>query len=187
MGKLQRAVFADRHGVDEAVERFVELTRGNDRHDPDTRAIERELDHIDATVNAVMISIDPANLPLLNKRLTQLRQRKDHLQAELRAARTAARDHDGKGLRRWAQERIGGLAAALAGRRNEQVRRVLTSYVEEIVIYPSTKKGVMRINPGLAALIGDNGRNRNANDWPRGRSQAGALAGAGLEPATSGL
>ena len=196
LGKLQRFVFADRDGVDAAVERFVELTFGDNGREPDTQAIERELDQIDATVNAIMVNIDPANLPLLNERLTQLRRRKEHLQAELRAAKSVARDHDEKGLRRWARERIGCLADAVQGRRNEYVRRVLATYVDEIVIYPTMKTGIMRVNAGLAALI-EVGRigvdhpglrpPRNTNDRPEGRSPAYTIAGAGLEPATSGL
>jgi len=92
---------------------------------PDTQAIERELNQIDTTVHAIMIQIDPANLPLLNARLTQLRRRKEHLQGELRIEKAAARDYDEMGMRRWARERIAGLADAIAGRRNERVHRVL--------------------------------------------------------------
>ncbi len=92
-----------------------------------------------------------------------------------------------RALRCWAQERIRGLANAMAGQRNEQVLRVLASFVDEIMIYPSTKNGVMWINPGLAALVGGVDPLEIAHDLPEGRSQAGVLAGAGLEPATSGL
>ncbi|KAB2937987.1 MAG: hypothetical protein F9K17_15870 [Phycisphaerae bacterium] len=209
LAKLQQFVFADRQGIDEAVERFITLARGDNDHAPDTKAIERELKEIDATVDAIMIGIDPANLPLLNERLTQLRRRKEHLQAELRAAKAAARDHDEKGLRRWARERIAGLAEAAAGHRNEYVRRVLATYVDEIVIDPVTKTGVMRVNAGLAALIaagrvgvdepglqpitadgrprGTSGRPRNAKDRPDGRSPVYGIAGGGLEPPTSRL
>lgn len=214
--KLQQLVFADRTAVDDAVDRFVELARAQADAGPDTNVIERELAQVDATVTAIMANIDPANLPLLNERLTQLRRRKEHLQADLRAAKAASRDLDEKGLRRWARERIGGLADAMAGRRNEHVRRVLGTYIDEIVINPTTKTGVMRVNAGLAALVaagqigvddpalrpvrangrpqgangrqgGGNGRPRNANDRPEGRSWASGIAGAGLEPATSGL
>lgn len=151
-------------------------------------------------MNAIMVGIDPSNLPLLNERLTQFRRRKEHLQGELRAAKAASRDHDEKGLRRWARERITGLADAAAGHRNENVRRVLASYVDEIIVDPVGKTGVMRVNAGLAALIeagrdglddpclrplvanerprGANGRPRNANDRPNGRSPASAIVGA---------
>jgi hypothetical protein len=89
---------------------------------------------------AITANIDPANLMLLNDRLTQLRRRKEHLQRELRAARTAARGVDTKGLRKWAAERITGVADAMAGRRNEQVRRVIATYIDQIMVYPTTKE-----------------------------------------------
>ncbi len=95
----------------------------------------------------------------------------------------------------------------MAGRRNEHVRRVLGTYIDEIVVHPTTKTGVMRVNAGLAALVaagrfgvddpalravrtngrprdangrqrGVNGRPRNANDRPEGRSWASGIAGA---------
>ncbi|KAA0219127.1 MAG: hypothetical protein EDS66_17805 [Planctomycetota bacterium] len=108
---------------------------------------------------------------------------KEYLQADLRAAKAASRDLDEKGLRRWARERIGGLADAMAGRRNEHVRRVLGTYIDEIVVHPTTKTGVMRVNAGLAALVAagrfgvddpalravrTNGRPRDANGRQRG-------------------
>ena len=85
-------------------------------------------------MNALLTGLDPANLPLINDRLTQLRQRKEQLQRELRAAMTVGRQFDESALRRWATERITGLADAIDGRRNERVRRVLTSYVDEIIV-----------------------------------------------------
>lgn len=187
LGKLQRFVFADHDGVDEAVDRFVALARGENGHELDTRNIECELNEVNATVSALMVSIDPANLPLLNERLSQLRRRKEHLQGELRATKATAREHDEGGLRHWARERISGLAEAMGGRRNEQVRRVLASYVDEIAIYPKTKKGEMRLNPGLATFIRDVDLSSNANDRPESRSHVDELAGVGLEPTTSGL
>ena len=185
LDKLGGFVFADREGVDEAIDRFVALTKGNNGPEPGTKEIERELAQIEVTVNAIMSGIDPANLPMLNERLTQLRRRKEHLQAELRAAKSATQDFDEKGLRRWAQERIGGLADAMAGHRNEQVRRVLAAYVGEIVIFPAMKTGVMRVNAGLAGLVEDpqvgmsmtrSGRLRVTNDR-LGRSPVDTLEG----------
>jgi hypothetical protein len=98
-----------------------------------------------------MSGLDPANLPLINDQLTQLRRRKEHLQAELRAARAASRDSDERALRKWATERITGLADAMAGRRNEHVRRVIASYIDEIVVFPTERRGIMRLDAGLAA------------------------------------
>lgn len=196
LGKLQQFVLADRQGVDEAVDRFVDLVGNRNRDEPDSQTFERELAEIDATVSGILASIDPANLPLLNDRLTQLRRRKEQLQGELRVARAASGGHDVKALRNWAHERISGLADAMAGQRNEHVRRVLASYVDEVVIYPSTRTGVMRVNAALGALV--DGKNvepaesgtrgmRRTNRTAQTRSPVGQLAGAGLEPATSGL
>ena len=170
LGKLERFVFADREGVEEAIDRFVELAAGEHDATADVGGIERELAEIETTVKAMTASIEPANLVLLNDRLTQLRRRKEHLQRELRVAKATARGVDAKGLRKWARERITGLADAMAGRRNETVRRVLASYVDEIVIYPTTKSGELRLNPSLWLLL-------QGNDRPTGRSRAGTLEG----------
>ena len=72
--------------------------------------------------------------------------------------RAAARPFDELAIRRWATERITGLADAIDGRRNERVRRVLTSYVDEIIIWPSTKTGLLRVNAFAAGLQNDTDR-----------------------------
>jgi hypothetical protein len=40
-----------------------------------------------------------------------------------------------------------------SGRRNEKVRRVMASYIDEIVVWPSTKTGVLRVNAALAGIL----------------------------------
>ena len=187
LGKLQALILADATGVDEAIDRFVVAASGLDQPATDMAALQREAEKIDTTVKALMTGLDPANLPMINDQLTQLRRRKEHLQAELRAARAASRGTDEPALRKWAAERITGLTDAVAGRRNERVRRVIASYIDEIVVYPTERRGVMRLNAGLAALVGDAPLAPNASDRPEGRSRVAGIAGAGLEPATSGL
>jgi len=140
-------------------------------------ALQREAEKIDMTVKALMTGLDPANLPMINDQFTQLRRRKEHLQAELRAARAASRGTDDRALRKWAAERITGLADAVAGRRNERVRRVIASYIDEIVVYPTERRGVMRLNAGLAALVGDAPLAPNASDRPVGRSRVAGIEG----------
>ena len=184
LGKLQHLVLADNRCVDAAVNRLVEMTRSCRDEHSDLERIETELAEIDATVNALLSGLDPANLTLVNDRFTQLRRRKEQLQRELRAANAASRPFDEAALRRWATERISGLAEAIEGQRNERVRRVLTSYIDEIVIWPSTKTGLLRVNANAVGLVAP----QNDTDRPAGdRSCVDEVAGAGFEPATSGL
>jgi len=61
-------------------------------------------------------------------------------------------------IRRWPTERIAGLADAIDGRRNERIRRVLTFYADEIVIWYSTKTGLLRVNAFAAGLQNDTDR-----------------------------
>ncbi len=154
----------------------------------DVERLDIELAEIDATVNALLSGLVPANLPLVNDRLTQLRHRRERLQRERRAAATVSRPFDELAIRRWATERIAGLAGAIDGRRNEHVRRVLTSYVDEIVIWPSTKTGLLRVSALAPGLDGGLAGPQNNTDRPAGdRSCVDRIAGAGFEPATSGL
>ncbi len=155
---------------------------------PDTAALERQLKEVDTTVKAITASIDPANLPLLNERLTQLRQRKEGLERELEMALSLDARPEEAALRRWARERIEGLADAMNGRRDAKVRDVLACYVERIVVTPSTKSGVLAVNTGACGKpTTSNPCGRKKNDRPRERSCVKVIAGAGFEPATSGL
>jgi hypothetical protein len=43
-----------------------------------------------------------------------------------------------------------GLADAASGWRNEKVRWAMASYIDKIVVWPSTKTGVLRVNAALA-------------------------------------
>ena len=189
LGKLTGLVLADAEGVDEAVARFAALAAGDDGAPGDADRLAREIAEVDATVNALVNGIDPANMPLINDRLTQLRKKKEHLQRELRATKAVTTGTDRAALERWARERITGLADAASGRRNEKVRRVMASYIDEIVVWPSTKTGVLRVNAALAGLLGlaPNRCAQKHNDPPSGGSRVDAIAGTGFEPATSGL
>ncbi|HED54975.1 MAG TPA: hypothetical protein ENJ00_12365 [Phycisphaerales bacterium] len=184
LGKLQHLVLADGECVHAAVDRLVAMTRSCRDEHGDLERIETELAEIDATVSALLSGLDPANLTLVNDRLTQLRRRKEQLQRELRAANAASRPFDEAALRRWATERISGLAEAIEGRRNERVRRVLTSYIDEIVIWPSTKTGLLRVN---AFAVGPAGFQNDTDRPARDRSCVDEVAGTGFEPVTSGL
>jgi hypothetical protein len=139
--RLAHEVFVDGECVEAAVERFVEKASGEQQTNAQFDAWRREVEQIDTTVKAITMNIDPANLPLLNDRLTQLRHRKDHVEREIMRAERSLDGLDEKALRKWANERVGGLAAAMKGQRDEKVRQVIASYIEEIIIYPSTKTG----------------------------------------------
>lgn len=157
LAKLRTLVTADTGCADEAIDRFVASVKGAGDDAHETHALERELAEIDATVNGLLTKLDPANLPLVNDRLTQMRRRREDIQKALRATRAKAADLDEAALRRWAKARIDGLADAMAGRRNEKVRQVVASFVEAIVIDPATKTGVLRLAPGVAGLVGPTG------------------------------
>jgi hypothetical protein len=122
------------------------------------------------------------NLSMLNDRLTQLRQRKETLERQLASARASGAKPEEESLRQWARERIGGLVEAIGGRRDLKAREVLASYVERIVVTPSTKSGVMFVNPAVGDVCG-----YKENDRSGERSCAMLVAGAGFEPATFGL
>lgn len=61
---------------------------------------------------------------------------------------------DEKSLRKWAAERIGLLAQITAGQRDEESRRMLALYVDEIRIDPATKTGVFILNAHIAGFAG---------------------------------
>ncbi|MCC6678645.1 MAG: recombinase family protein [Phycisphaerales bacterium] len=159
LNKLRELIFSDGAGVEEAINRFVEATCRSQGGGVDTGPLRRELAQVDVTVNALLNGLDPANLPLVNDRLTALRRRREHLQGQLRAAQADKERLDEKAVRRWAAERIGLLAEVAAGRRDERARAVMASYVDEIVIDPATKTGRLVVNGGLC------GGTRRAYRW----------------------
>ena len=126
LGKLQNLVFMDTGGLDAAIDRFVTSVLGQDRAGLNTDGIVREIAEIDQTVAALTGNLDPANLALLNARLTQLRTRREHLEAELRTARLDERELDADQLRQWAYEQAEGLAAIIDGKRDPHLRRSYT-------------------------------------------------------------
>lgn len=158
LGRLRDFVFADARNTADAVDRFAQAVIGVGDASDTNAAAEQEIAKIDATIRAITMNIDPANLVLLNDRLTQLRQRKLHLERQARAATTSSRSLDEKAIRRWATEQISGLADAIDGRRDEKVRRVIAAYVEEVVIYPSKKTGYLAVNANLWPALNDNDR-----------------------------
>jgi hypothetical protein len=85
-------------------------------------------------------------------------------------------------LRQWARDRMAVLADAMNGRRHAKVRDVLASYVERIVITPSTKRGIMAVNAAAYHTC-----RYKQNDRPEGQSWVNMVAGAGFEPSNFGL
>jgi len=187
LDKISGLVLRDTDGVVAAVERFVVSAMGQRREGADTNRLMREIAEIDQMVAAVTSGLDPANLAMLNDRLTQLRKQREYLEAELRTARLDERRLDADQLRQWAYEQAECLADMVKGHRDPKMRRVIASYVDEIRIFPETKTGELVVNAGACGLIDPTGMPINDNDRPKGRSCVAELAGAGFEPATFGL
>lgn len=168
LGHLDRIVATDRHSIDEAIKRFG-ASAAVDHRASDTERLEREIEEINATVTALTMNIEPANLAILNNRLTQLRVRKDALEEELRLAKQLTVDHDAEDAMRWARSQLLGLRAALDGERNDRTRDVIATYVDHITIWPSKKRGEMVLSPNGRPLWKN-------NDRPNGRSWSSSIA-----------
>lgn len=197
LGKLQMIVLADEDAVDAAIERFVTSAGRQSGCATDADRIAGEVKQINDLVTALTMSIDAANLPLLNDRLTQLRLRKECLEQELHAVRKSQCNPNGDALRTWARNQIAGLQAAMAGMRNDRTRDVIATYVDRITVWPSQRRGEMRLNPAAAPLwkrVVDGGAHDDRepaatapprhNDRPNGRSRNNPIGATGLEPAT---
>jgi hypothetical protein len=176
-------VLGDSAGTQAAIDRIVAVLLNEDGSAAEVERLEGELRKVGETVAALTASIDPANLALLNDKLTQLRLRKEHLEQELAAARLAGPSRDERTIRQWAKRQLAGLADALNGRRDDEARRVLGSYVERITVWPSTKRGDMALHPDCWALWRAEAAGKQ-HDRPKKRSGGNEVAGAGLEPAT---
>jgi site-specific DNA recombinase len=185
LGELQKFVLADTRGVEEAIEATVRGLRER-AGSVDTKPIEKELKQIDATIDALVAGLDPANLALVNDKLTTLRRRRDFLQAQMRAVGATKLAFDEAAVRRWAAERVTLLEDLLKGRRDEMARQAIASYVNEIVIDPGEKTATLAVNAGFGPL-GNSNDPQKPNDPPGGGSQVTVIAGVGFEPTTSGL
>ncbi|MFO0837171.1 MAG: hypothetical protein U1D55_01490 [Phycisphaerae bacterium] len=136
LGKLQAIVLVDEPAVDAAIERFVASVVHQNRDGSNTLRVAAELKQVSDTVTALVSNIAPANRPLLNERLTQLRKRKEALEVELRSAERTNGPCDVTGLRQWARAQLAGLQEAMAGTRNDRTRDAIASYVERITVWP---------------------------------------------------
>ena len=198
LGKLQDIVLLDDDAVDMAIERFVESAARQNPCATDADRITRDIKQIKDTVTALAMHIDPANLVMLNDRLTQLRLRKESLEQELRTVRQSSSNQDAASLRKWARAQLAGLQAAMNGTRNDRTRDVIATYVDRITVWPSKKRGEMVLNPAAHALWKrgwdggsqldrepDTRTPRKRHDRPEGRSWANPIGATGFEPATS--
>jgi site-specific DNA recombinase len=178
LDKLGTLVATDEGAIEKVIQRFAERMATRNTADDNADRVIREIKQIDETVAALAMSLDPANLALLNDRLTQLRLRKEALEEELREARRAtAGDQDIASMREWAKTQLAGLRDAMNGVRNDYTRNVIASYVERIVVWPSQKRGQMLLNLRSAPLW-------KGNDRPEGRSWFNLVGARGLEPPT---
>ena len=84
------------------------------------------------------------------------------------------------------------------GTRNDQTRDVIATYVDRITVWPSEKRGEMRLNPSAYALWkrgwdGDSQPDREhivqaspkRHDCRKGRSWVNPIGARGFEPPTS--
>lgn len=117
LAKRQSIVLADEEAFESAIERFVATAAQQQSSKADTDHVARELQQINDTVAALIMNIDPANLVLLNDRLTQLRMR-EALEDELCNTERSSGSFDVAALRKWARERLSRLREAMAGARN---------------------------------------------------------------------
>jgi hypothetical protein len=138
----------------------------------DVKRIASEIDQLNETVAALTMNIDPANLPLLNDRLTQLRLRRQTLEVELRAARQASIEPDTDEMADWARDQLTNLKAAMDGVRTDKTREAIATYVDKIVVWPSQKRGEMHLNPNARSLW-------KRHDRPKGRSWCKLVGAAG--------
>lgn len=99
------------------------------------------------------------------------------------AAKLAGHGRSEQDIRGWAERQLAGLADALDGRRDDENRRVLGSYVDRITLWPSTKRGEMELSDDLCPFLCP----EKQHDRPEGRSCGNQIAGGGFEPPTSGL
>lgn len=158
LDKLGGIVATDGHEVETGIQRFIANAAISNPGMADAERIAAEIRQINDMVTALTMNIDPANLAMLNDRLTQLRLRKDALDEELRMARRSRGDHDPAELRHWARSQLTGLRAAMDGVRTDATREVIATYVNKIVVWPSQKRGEMHLNPASRPLWKDHDR-----------------------------
>ncbi|MCD4699430.1 MAG: zinc ribbon domain-containing protein [Phycisphaerae bacterium] len=178
LGTLGGIITTDGHEMETGIQRFIANAAISNPGTADAERIAREITQINDMVTALTMNIDPANMAMLNDRLTQLRLRKDALEEELRMAKRARSDHDPAEMRRWAKLQLTGLRAAMDGVRNDATREIIATYVDKIVVWPSRKCGEMHLNAASKPLWKDHGR-------PFGRSWSNKIGATGFEPATS--
>ncbi len=178
LGKLQEMVLTDADSVDAAVERFIETMGRQNSVVADAERIVRELKQVNDTVTALTMNIDPANLSMLNDRLTQLRLRKERLEEELRTANRPVTNNDGCNMRNWARGLVERLQAAIGGVRNDSTRDAIATYVDHITVWPSRRCGEMVLGKSARLLWKD-------RDRPFRRSRCNPIGASGFEPPAS--
>jgi len=178
LGKLSDIIATDEDGVETAIQRFIASVATSNPGAADAERIAREIAQINDMVSALTMNIDPANLAMLNDRLTQLRLRKKCLEQELRTARQSSTKQDAPAMQKWARAQLAGLQAAMDGTRNDRTRDVVGTYVDRITVWPSQKRGELALNPSAGPLW-------KSHDRPFGRSWANKVGATGFEPATS--
>ncbi len=160
LDRLQEAILKDLREHD-VLNTFSERVSTSSSRHHDARRLERDIAQLDTQITALIAGVDPANVRLINTRLTQMRTRRERLEEQLRLAQAADAHFTGDNARRWAVEQLKIFAEVVRGRRDEKARQVLACFVDEIVIDAAAKTGTLVINPNALGLFptepGDDG------------------------------
>ena len=178
LDRLAGLVLDSEEQTNAAIDRFVAAMMGESAKAPETERIAAEPKKLNETVTALTMNVDPANIGLLNDRRTQLRLRKEHLEQELRTVEQSEAKRDEKALRKWAREKLAGLRDAQDGRRDDWTRDALGAFVEQITVWPSKRRGEVKLTPFAVGLW-------KRSDRPERRSCGYRIGAKGFEPSTS--
>ena len=151
LGKLRQEVMGDSLGVDGAVERFVRYATKDEGPDKG-KELRRQIKEVESVLRAILANISPANLEMLDDKLTELRLRKAGLERQLEAAKGKRKRGGAARLRSWAKEQFSRLAEALQGRCDEVSRRVLGAYIDSLTLTPSMKRACLVLSSAACGV-----------------------------------
>ncbi len=143
---------------------------------PDSAELLRRVEEIDRQVGALVSNLSPANLSMLDAKLTELRHEKEEL--ESRIAQQTVSATNAQQLGQAVLDRVGEVVEAAKTIQDASPslkRRFVRELVERIQLDPRTKTGtawLWRLPKSVLDSL---------------RMSVSSIAGAGLEPATSGL
>jgi DNA invertase Pin-like site-specific DNA recombinase len=174
--KVRHVLLGDHAGVDAAVDTFVRAARSRTGHDDGGDAlagVERELDAVNRRIKATVAMIaDPTfdGLDELRQTLTDLKTRRDALQARLADARGAsATPLAERELRAWATDRFRRFDQLCDFRRaTPEARALVHAYVDRIEIDPHARRGVLFLPADAFVCLQRDFSTRLTLEEPRG-------------------